>query len=177
MLRCNLNSRPRNRAFGAHHWNTHRITTNKHVKQEWCETNGIYMRKWLKTWTMIYLRGPKWLGNWASRANIQHTSKRSSSWHVHHDWCQTSGKFVRKRLKTGIFTYFGCKSGPKIGPLRTIFSTHLKVLAMSMWRNTDFKSVKTLWESDKTPQLWLTLGPKMAKKLGFWCPYCTNLWK
>ena len=54
-LRCNFGSR--NRASGAH-WNTHKNTPNKHVKQEWYETNGKYLRKWVKTWIMIYFRAP-----------------------------------------------------------------------------------------------------------------------
>ena len=53
-LRCNLNSRPRNRAFRAHHWNAHKSTPNKHATQEWCETGGKYLRKWRRTWIMIY---------------------------------------------------------------------------------------------------------------------------
>ena len=58
--------------------------------------------------------GPKWPGNWASGANIQHTSKSSSNWHVHQDWYETSGIFFfRKWAKTRIFTYFGAQSGPK----------------------------------------------------------------
>ena len=47
-LRCKLNSRPRNRAFGAHYWN--KSTPNEHIKQEWCETIAKVLRKWLKTW-------------------------------------------------------------------------------------------------------------------------------
>ena len=74
-----------------------------------------------------------------------------------------------------IFTYFGAQSGPKIGPLRPVFSTYLKVFAMSMWGNTDVKTVKTFWKSDHTPEFWLTLGPKMAQKLGLWGPYCINI--
>ena len=52
-LRCNLNSRPRNTSFGAHNWNAHRSTPNKHVKREWCETIGKCFDK--MTWIMIYL--------------------------------------------------------------------------------------------------------------------------
>ena len=83
----------------------------------------------------------------------------------------------RKLPATGIFTYFGAQSGPKIGPLRPIFSTHLKVLAMSMWSNTDAKPVKTFWENDQRPEFLLILGPKMAPKLGLWGPYFTHHWK
>ena len=165
---------PRNRAFGAHNWNAHRSTPNKHVKREWCETIGKCLIKWFELWSIW---GPKWPGNWASVANIQHTSKSSRNWHVHQDWCATSGKFLRKWPKTGILTSLGAQSGPKIGPLRPIFSTHLKVIGMSMWSNTVVKPVKTFWESDQTPEIFLTLGPKMAQKLGLWGPYFTPLWK
>ena len=103
---------------------------------------------------------PKWHRNWASAADIQHTSKSSSNWHINQDWCETSGKFMRKLLKTRIFIYFGAQNGKKIGPLRPIFSTRLKVLAMSMWSNIDVKPVKTFWESDLNfDLLW---GPKIA---------------
>ena len=40
--------------------------------------------------------------------------------------------FYRKLPMTVILTYFGVQSGHKIGPLRPIFYTHLKVLSMSM---------------------------------------------
>ena len=147
-LRCNLNSRPRNRAFGAHNWNTHRSTPNKHLKREWCETIGKYLITWPELWS-IWLT--KWPGNWASGANIQHTSKSSPNWHAHQDWCTTSGNFL---------TYLGAQSGPKIGPLRLIFSTHLKVLGMSMWSNTVVKPVKTFWEITKHHKFFLLWGPK-----------------
>ena len=100
--------------------------------------------------------GPKWPVNWASEANIQHTTKSSSNWHVHQDWCETNEIVFRKWPKTGILTYLGDQSGPKIGPLRPKFPTHLKVLAMIRWSNTDVKPVETFLESDQTPEFWLT---------------------
>ena len=48
------------------------------------------------------------------------------------------------------FYLFGTQSGPKIGPLRPIFSLHLKVLAMSMWSNTDVNQWKPLRKWIKT---------------------------
>ena len=101
--------------------------------------------------------GPKWPGNWASGANIQHTSKNSSNWHVHQDWCETSGQFLRKWPKTGILTYLGAQSGPKTGPLRPIFSTYIKVLGMSMWSNTVVKVFLKVTKHQKFVLLW---GPK-----------------
>ena len=108
--------------------------------------------------------GPKWLGSWRSEANIQHTSKDSSNWHVNQDWCKT--KYLRKWPKTRIFTYFVIWSGPKIGPLRPIFSSHLKLLAMSMRSNTDMKRMR----------IFTYFWAKMAPKLGHCVPYSTHGW-
>ena len=129
--------------------------------------------KMTKDLNHVLFWGPKWPGNWASEADVRHTTKSSSNWHVNQDWCQTSGKCLRKWKNTGIFTYFGARSGPKIGPLRPTFSTHLKLLAMSMRSNTDVKPVKTFWKSDQSADLWLTLRSKMTPKL----PYSTHHWK
>ena len=105
-------------------------------------------------------RGPKWLGNWASEADIQHPSKSSLNWHVNQDWCETSGNvFLENDQMAGIFTY-STQCGPKIWLLMPIFSTPLKVLAMSMWSNTDVKPVKTFWESNQKEEFWLIWGPK-----------------
>ena len=53
-------------------------------------------------------------------ANIQHTLKNSSNWHVNQDRCEASGFFFffffRKWPKTGIFSYLWVQSGPKVGP-------------------------------------------------------------
>ena len=94
---------------------------------------------------------------------IQHTYKSSSNCHVIQDWWETSGKW-EKWPKTGIFTYLGTQGGPKIGPLRPIFHTPLKVFTMRIWSNTDVKPVETFWESDQSPEFLHTLGSKMAKK-------------
>ena len=96
--------------------------------------------------------------------------KSSSSWQVIQDWCDTRGKLP----KIGVVTYFGVQWGTKIGPLRPIFSTHLKVYAMSMWRITDVKPVKTFRENDQSnfdyfrAQMAPTLG------LGAYIPYTTE---
>ena len=161
---CNLTSKPRNRAFEAYYWNMHKSTQELN-QWEIFEKITEYLN-----YDLFW--GQKWPGNWASEANIQHTSKSSSNWLVRQDWCETSGKCMRKWPKIRIFTYFWAESGPKIVPLRSIFSSHLKVLAISMWRNTDVKPVKAFWESDQTSELWLTLGPKMAQKLGLLGTYC-----
>ena len=51
--------------------------------------------------------------------------------------------FLREWQKTSVLTYIWAQNGPKIGPLRPIFHTSQKVLAISMWSNTDVKTVKT----------------------------------
>ena len=152
-------------ASGSTPWNTPKHFPSKHVKQEGCETSGKYLRKWLKTWLMFYF-GPKmtqklglwgqytyfgaqnWPKNWTSEAHILHTSENTCNERVKQYWCETSENFLGKWPKTWILTYFGTHNGPKIGSLRHIFHTPLKVLAMSMWSNTDMKQVKTFWESD-----------------------------
>ena len=90
---------------------------------------------------------------------------------------QPVGNCLENDQRPEFFTYLGAQSGPKIGTLRHIFSTPLKVLGMSMWSNTVVKPVKTFWESDQTPEIFFTLGPKMAQKLGLRGPYFTHLWK
>ena len=51
----------------------------------------------------------------------------------------------------------------KTGPLRPMFSTHLKVLAISMWSNNDVKPVKTFWENDQDLNFDLFWGPKWSQ--------------
>ena len=75
--------------------------------------------------------------------------------------------FFRKWPKTGILTYLGAQSGPKIGLLRPIFSTQLKVLGMSMWSNTVVKPVKTFWEITKHQKFFLLWGPKWPRNWAF----------
>ena len=55
------------------------------------------------------------------------------------------GICLENNQRPGFLLIYGAQCGPKIGPLRPIFSTYLKLFAMSMWSNTD---VKKNWESD-----------------------------
>ena len=103
--------------------------------------------------------------SFASRNTPWNTPKHIPNKHLKQEGCETSGKYLRKWLNTGIFTYSGAQSGPKTGPLGPIFSTHLKVLAMSMWSNTGVKPVKTFWKNDQRPEFVLLWGPK-------WSPNC-----
>ena len=116
---------------------------------------------------------PKWPRNWASEADIQHTFQSSSKCKPKLMWNQW--KIFEKINKDQNFYSFWGPKWLKIGHLRPIFSTHLKVIAMSMYSNTDVKPVKTFWEN--SPEFWLTLGSKMAPKLGLWGPYSTHCWK
>ena len=113
-----------------------------------------------KDLNQVLFWGPKWPGNGAYEVDIQHTSKSSSNWHANQDWCETSGNVWRKCPKTGSFTYFGTQSCPKIGLLRLIFSTHLKVFAMNMWSNTDVKYWKRFEKMTKDLHFDLFWGPK-----------------
>ena len=110
-LPCKLNSRPRKRAFGAHRWNTHKSTPNKHVKQEWCETSGKYLTKMTEDLNDDLFWGPKWPGNWASEANI-YTPLNIPQIDM---LTKTDGKpvenFWKKWPKTGNFTYLRAQGG------------------------------------------------------------------
>ena len=149
--------------IGAHNWNTHKSTPNKHIKQEWCETIGKYLIKWLKTWIIIYL-GAQYDLEIGPLGPIFNTPQKLARIDM---YTKTDAKLVENfwenDQKTGILTYLGAQSGPEIGTLRPIFSTHMKLLGMSMWRNTVVKPVRTFWGSDQTPEICLTLGPKWPR--------------
>ena len=106
--------------------------------------------------------GPKWPKSWPSGAHILHTTKSTGNEHVKQYWCQSSENFLRKWTKTGIFTYFEAENGPKIELLRPIFYTHIKVVTMSMWNNTDVKPMETLRKWLKTTILYIFGGPKFG---------------
>ena len=144
-------------------------TPNKHVEQKWWETSGKYLRKWPNLRPELWsIWGPKWPGKWASGANIQHTSKSSSNWREREDWSETSRTFLIKWPRPEFFTYFGAQSGPKIGPLMPIFFHTFKSTCNEHVKQYCCETSETFWESDQTPEIWLTLGPKMGHKLGLW---------
>ena len=76
------------------------------------------------------------------------------------------------------FYLFRGQSGPNFVPLKPIFSTHLKVNAMSnleqYWCETS-ENVLRKWPNTRI--FYLICGPKWPRKLGIWRPYCTHLWK
>ena len=90
-------------------------------------------------------------------------------------WRNTDVKPVKTFWeKTEIFNYFDAQNGPKIGPLRPIFYSPLKVVTMSMGNNTDVKRIKKIEKMTKNRNLVPILGSQN------WCdeaPYCTHLWK
>ena len=68
----------------------------------------------------------------AFMAHHWNTPESTPSEHVKQELYETNEKFLR--------------TWAKIGPLRPIFSTPPKVLAISMWSNTGVKPVKTFFE-------------------------------
>ena len=149
------------------HWNwaseadiqhASKSSSDWHVNQDWFETSGTFFLEMTKDRSFTYL-GPK---NWTSETHILHTSKSTCNEHVKQRWCEF---FFEKVTK--VLTYLGAQRAKKIRPLRPIFSTHLKVLVMSMWSNADVKIILRKWPKSR-------VFTKMAPKLG---PYCTHLWK
>ena len=91
--------------------------------------------------------------NWASEAHIPYTTESTCNEHVKQYECEISENFLRKWSDSRLLTYFGVHNGPKIGPLRPILYTPLKIAPMSiktrlMWiqrkRHPEEKSSKTL---------------------------------
>ena len=111
-LRCKLKSRPRNRAFGAHHWihlnvpplsmsNWNDVKPVKNIcENEW----------WPQSWSFRWPKMTQKLGFWG-RYSTHLLS--SSNWHVDQDWWETSGFFVRKWPRS---EFWGLKC-PKNWPL------------------------------------------------------------
>ena len=152
---------PRNWASEADIQQTSKSSSNWHVNQDRCKTTGKFLRKWPKTWILLFW-GPKWP---KKEAHLLYTSKKNCSM-----WSNTDMKHWKLFEKMTIdqnFDFLGAQNRPKIGPLRPIFHTPLKVLAMRMWSNTDMQPVKTFWESDHRTEFLLTFGPKMAKNWAF----------
>ena len=121
--------------------------------------------------------GPKWPGNWASGANIQHTSKSSSNWHVHQDWCETSGQFFEKMIKDRNFDLFG---GPK-WPKNWASEAHILHIYKSTWNEhvkqyvCETTSGKFFWKWPNTRDL-SYFGAQNGREIG---PsrhiFCTSL--
>ena len=108
--------------------------------------------------------GLKCPDNRAYEAHILHSSKSISTEHVKQYWCWTKWNVLRKWPKTGIFTYFGAHNGPKIGTLRPIFYTPLKVAPMSMQNKIEVNTVETFWQNNRKPKFWSIWVPKITHK-------------
>ena len=158
---------------------TYKCSSHWYVNKDWHKTSGNCLRKWPKYQILTYLGdqiGPK-IGSLRPISSIYLKVLAMSMWS--NIDVKPMKTFLRKWPKTGILTYFGAQSGPKIGSLRPIFHTSLKVLAMSMWSNTDVKPVKTLCKSDERPErleraykarlMWMhrKLFSKIVKNLNF----------
>ena len=176
-LHSKLNYKPRNRAFGAHNWNTHKSVPNKYVKQERCETNGTYLRKWLKTSFMIYfvVLNDREIGPLRPIFNI---SLKVAPIDV---YPKTDAKSVENVWENDHRPEFLLIWGPEVARklgLSGPYSPHIykylqwaceEILIWNQWelfvKVTKHKNFDLLW------------GPKWPIKLGLWGPYCTRLSK
>ena len=148
-----------------------------HVDQDWHETGGKFLRKWPKTGIFIYFVTQSGTKNGLLMPIFsKHLKVLAMS-----TWSNTDVKPVKTFWENDRRPEFWLIFGPKMplivglwGPYST---SPLKILAMSMWSNTDVKPVKTFWEGERSPEFWLTLWSKMAQKFGLWGPDCTHLWK
>ena len=92
-----------------HH--TSKSISNWHLNQDWCETRGNILSKWLKTRNCYLLTDPRWPRNGTCEAYVLNTSKSIRE------------NFLRKWPNNLTLAYFWNQNGPKIGPLRPIFHT------------------------------------------------------
>ena len=83
--------------------------------------------------------------------------------------------FCKMNKRPELFLILGPKVAPIIGPMRPKFTTHIKVVATSMWNNTDVKPM--IWENDQKPEFLFNWRSKMSPKLGPRGPYSTHRWK
>ena len=136
-------------------------TPNKHVILERCETSGKYLKKWMTNDLNHVLFGAQndpEIGLWDRHFHLFWAQSGlkirpvRSIFSIHQRvlamsmWSNTAvkpGKTCFEEMTKDLnFTNFGAQNGPKIGSLRSIFLTSLKVLAMSMWNNTMWNMLK-----------------------------------
>ena len=96
-----------------HILHTYKSTSNKHVKQYWCETSENIFEKMTKDLHFDLFGGPKWPQHWASDAHIPHTAESTWNEHLKLYWCETSENVLKKWPNSRILTYFGVRNGPK----------------------------------------------------------------
>ena len=165
-LRCNLNSSLRNRASGAHHWNTHKNNPNKHVKQDWCQTSGKFLRKWPKTRIFTYLgaqSGPKIgpLGRLYSPLIYKYLHRAC-------DRCESRGNLLTKYSKTWILTHWEAKKRPKNSGLSCPSFTRLQIYLQWACKSS-FKWIQQNLFKIMDEKLYIDLfchylGPKRVQK-------------
>ena len=109
---------PKNWTSEAHILQTSESSYNEHVKQNWCETSGNFLRKWLKDWN-----------SGIQNCAFVHISESSSNEHIKQDWCESKGTFLTKQSQTLIFTYLKAQTSGSLGP---IFYTPTKVAPTSL---------------------------------------------
>ena len=108
--------------------------------------------------------GPKLPRKWASEANIQHTSKSSSNWYVHQDWC---GKFWKNDQRPEFLLILGPKVAHQLG-LWGPNSPHIEKYlqwaceAILMW-----KEWKLFEKVTKHQHFYLLWGPKWPRNWAF----------
>ena len=93
------------------------------------------LRKWSKTGIGTYFRTQNW-----PLTHILHTLKCSLKDHAKRYWWESSDTFLRKWPKTRSLDLFW---GPKIGPLRPVLYTSLKVAAKGIWNKIDVNPGQT----------------------------------
>ena len=113
--------------------------------------------------------------NRAFGAHHWNTNKSTPYKHVKQERCDTNGKNLRKWLRPELWSILGPKMTPKIGPLRPIFNTPLRVAQIDMYTETDAKPVEFFLENDQRPESLLIFEPKVAHKLGLWGPYSPHI--
>ena len=145
---------------------TSKSSSNWHVNEDWCETSGNVLRKWPKTGILTYL-GPKVAKNWASDVHILYTSKITCNEHVKQYWCETIHNLLRKWPTTRNLIYLRFQNGPKIGPLRPILYTFMKVAPMNIQSKIGVNPEETFSQNNKNNN-WILIhfkaqnGPKMG---------------
>ena len=121
-------------------------------------------------------RWPKWPRNWASEADMQHTSKSSSKCHVNPDWSKARGKILRNDQRLEFLSILGPKVvqnwASETYILHTSKSTcneHVKQYSCETSENFYRKWPKTT--------ILTYFWPKMVPKLGLWGPYAIHCFK
>ena len=144
--------------------------------------------KWINKmiiWVHVPLNFAKHEASWSSklRCNLNfrsrnrdfgvhhwHTPKSTSSEHVKREWCETSGKYFRKWLKTSIVIYFGftmTRNWAFEADIRHTSKSSSNWHVNQDWCETSWQLLRKL---PKTA-FWPILGSNVAQTLGAWSPH------